>query len=354
VQQDGNWNVTALVDGTGAVLERMVYDPFGQVSFLTLSWGPRTASAYAFVNLFQGTRRDSATGYYHIRHREYSPTLGRFVQIDPLGFRARDLNLYRVVGNSVTNATDPSGLIIGKVVGGWWSMAKWGYGTYWSYAKSMGSFYTGVGAGVFDGWWSMAKWGYGTYWSYAKFMASFYPSLPGWYWSATTWWYSNVLGKIWAAPVTVGAWPLVGWGWIFGGKVSFGHNAIQVENHPFMLPGCGLTLGNIILYGSGAGPATIGPHEEQHTYQAQILGPYYLPAHLVHGLRSVILSGINSGVHGLFGGTSPSRGISWHYHNVLEWGPEGDDPTLWAPPSPQPHPWPTWGQFWARVNSFFS
>jgi hypothetical protein len=29
VQQDGNWNVTALLDNTGAVVERFLYDPYG-------------------------------------------------------------------------------------------------------------------------------------------------------------------------------------------------------------------------------------------------------------------------------------------------------------------------------------
>lgn len=39
----------------------------------------------------------------------YEPKLGRFIQQDPIGFNAGDTNLYRFVGNSPTNATDPSG-----------------------------------------------------------------------------------------------------------------------------------------------------------------------------------------------------------------------------------------------------
>lgn len=42
--------------------------------------------------------------------REYSPTLGRFIQVDPIRFAAGDVNLYRYVGNRVTGRTDPSGL----------------------------------------------------------------------------------------------------------------------------------------------------------------------------------------------------------------------------------------------------
>jgi uncharacterized protein RhaS with RHS repeats len=38
------------------------------------------------------------------------PSVGRWLEQDPLGFEAGDDNLYRYVGNSPTDATDPSGL----------------------------------------------------------------------------------------------------------------------------------------------------------------------------------------------------------------------------------------------------
>lgn len=40
----------------------------------------------------------------------YDPTVGRFITEDPIGFDGGDANTYRYVGNSPTNATDPSGL----------------------------------------------------------------------------------------------------------------------------------------------------------------------------------------------------------------------------------------------------
>src|SRR2546421_515233 len=40
----------------------------------------------------------------------YDPKTGRWISQDPLGFTAGDTNLYRYVGNSPTNATDPRGL----------------------------------------------------------------------------------------------------------------------------------------------------------------------------------------------------------------------------------------------------
>jgi uncharacterized protein RhaS with RHS repeats len=40
----------------------------------------------------------------------FDPSVGRFLSEDPIEFDAGDSNLYRYVGNSPTNRTDPSGL----------------------------------------------------------------------------------------------------------------------------------------------------------------------------------------------------------------------------------------------------
>jgi len=53
---------------------------------------------------------DPETGLYFYRARQYDAKTGRFLQKDPIGFSAGDVNQYRYVGNSPTNATDPSGL----------------------------------------------------------------------------------------------------------------------------------------------------------------------------------------------------------------------------------------------------
>jgi RHS repeat-associated protein len=111
VVQDANYNVTALFDNLGNVVERYFYDPFGQVTVLDASWTERAGSAFGWFHLHQGGRLDATSGLYHFRHRDYSPTLGRWTSLDPLRYDAGDVNLYRALGNSPTNTVDPSGLL---------------------------------------------------------------------------------------------------------------------------------------------------------------------------------------------------------------------------------------------------
>jgi RHS repeat-associated protein len=110
--QDANNNVLAMANalGAGAISERYAYDPYGSVTFMTATWGTLSASAYAVSYLFQAGRYDTATGLYNFRHRDLSPTLGRWLVNDPLGFGGGDVNTYRYVKNQPTVSTDASGM----------------------------------------------------------------------------------------------------------------------------------------------------------------------------------------------------------------------------------------------------
>src|SRR5262249_10517296 len=56
-----------------------------------------------------GRERDGDTGLQYNRGRYYDAATGRWVDEDPIRFRAGDSNLYRYVRNDPTNALDPLG-----------------------------------------------------------------------------------------------------------------------------------------------------------------------------------------------------------------------------------------------------
>jgi len=109
VQQDANWNVTALVNTSGSVVERYEYDPYGAVTVLSPTWSVESGSSYNVPYGFQGMRYDWTVGLNFADHRVYSPTLMRWLQTDPLGLGPDD-NEYRMEGNGPTDNLDPSGL----------------------------------------------------------------------------------------------------------------------------------------------------------------------------------------------------------------------------------------------------
>ncbi len=106
---DANFNVTAITDSSGAVVERYTYDPFGTATVRNASWTV-TTPAYGWQYLHQGGRLNAESGLYSFRYREYSPTLGRWVTMDPIGYESQEINLYGNVGNNAVNNLDNTGL----------------------------------------------------------------------------------------------------------------------------------------------------------------------------------------------------------------------------------------------------
>ena len=105
---DANQNVTALVNSAGTVLERYLYDPYGNVTVMDGAWGGRSGSLYESTVLFAGYWRDSETGLYHVRNRMYHIRLGLWLQRDPLGY-VDGMSLYEYVGGRPVGYGDPFG-----------------------------------------------------------------------------------------------------------------------------------------------------------------------------------------------------------------------------------------------------
>jgi RHS repeat-associated protein len=143
--QDANWNTTAIIAATGvpgvaagAVINRFAYTPYGESQTLTASWASLPAGstpAVPWAHLFQGLEFTDVTGLAYVRHRDYSAPLGRFIELDPIGFDAGDNNWYRFVANGPTGKVDPWGLsdgqwhhMIPQMGGKWRELFKgWGF-----------------------------------------------------------------------------------------------------------------------------------------------------------------------------------------------------------------------------------
>jgi RHS repeat-associated protein len=95
------------VNTSGVVVERFVYDAYGQVAVKNSGWSSTTDS-YNWNRLHQGLEYDSAVGWYMNRNRIYSPTMLRFGQQDPMGY-INGLDVYLSYAANPINRGDPSG-----------------------------------------------------------------------------------------------------------------------------------------------------------------------------------------------------------------------------------------------------
>ena len=87
-----------MTDDSRAVVWDAEYRPFGEADSIT--------GTAANDNRFPGQSFDAETGLHYNFWRDYDPTLGRYIQSDPIGL-AGGLNTYAYVGGNPVNAVDP-------------------------------------------------------------------------------------------------------------------------------------------------------------------------------------------------------------------------------------------------------
>ncbi len=97
--------------GTGAVVQRIDYDPWGRVI--------RDTNPGFQPFGFAGGLYDPDTGLVRFGARDYDPDVGRWTAVDPILFAGGDTNLYGYVLNDPVNSLDLEGTAkLGLGIGG--------------------------------------------------------------------------------------------------------------------------------------------------------------------------------------------------------------------------------------------
>jgi RHS repeat-associated protein len=114
--QDQMSSIAAITDETGAVTERLAYDPWGKRRFISSTAGlPDTLDAITGLKTDRGYTMHEhldEVGIIHMNGRIYDPLMARFMSADPIVQSPDDLrsfNRYSYVWNNPMRMFDPTG-----------------------------------------------------------------------------------------------------------------------------------------------------------------------------------------------------------------------------------------------------
>ena len=110
------YSITAVTTSTGSIAERYAYSAYGQPTILDASASVLSSSAINNRYTYTGREWDATLGLHHFRARWMSPSAGRFLSRDPIGFEGNAWDLYEFVRGRSLGYLDPSGTL--QVSGG--------------------------------------------------------------------------------------------------------------------------------------------------------------------------------------------------------------------------------------------
>ena len=84
------FSITAITNSTGAISERYAYTAYGQPTILDASGVTLPTSNFAIRHTYTGREWDATLGLHHFRARWMSPSAGRFLTRDPIGYKGSE------------------------------------------------------------------------------------------------------------------------------------------------------------------------------------------------------------------------------------------------------------------------
>jgi RHS repeat-associated protein len=118
VHNDHQGTPQVVTNQVKAVVFMANYQPFGKLN-------PGQTNSIELYSRFPGQYLDSETGLYYNYFRDYDPSIGRYIESDPIGLGG-GINTYAYVEGNPVKSIDPKGLV--KIHGNWcgpnWTGAK--------------------------------------------------------------------------------------------------------------------------------------------------------------------------------------------------------------------------------------
>ena len=103
------YSVTTVTTSAGTIAERYAYTAYGQPTILDASASVLNSSAINNRYTFTGREWDATLGLHYFRARWMSPSAGRFLTRDPIGYFGSDFDLYEYVSSGPLVYVDPVG-----------------------------------------------------------------------------------------------------------------------------------------------------------------------------------------------------------------------------------------------------